>query len=477
MVTSGVTWTINTYRANNTGGNDNIINNGGLTVTGAGNLDIRKYITGSGSLTLNSTGTLTLGPAPNSGQTTWDCTYAGNTTITSGTLRIRGDYATANQTAPIPYGSGKGNVVFDAATNTAILNLNGRSININGLSQTTASTTNKVVNNGTGTSTLTVGNNNATSTFAGIVADNTGTGGTLALTKTGTGTLTLSGTNTYTGTTTVTGGTLAGSGCATSNTVVQTGATLAPGAGIGTFLCKGGTLASGATLAIEIDSTGDTADKLDSTVGNIDITGATVSFTEIGTGTIPAGTKLAIIDYTGKTLTGAFTGYAEGTSITVGANTFTLSYVDSSKVTLTSTTGASAYSIWASAHGITGQAFDGDFDKDGISNGLEWIFGGNPNGHDAAAPVTVTGDVTTGLTLVFTRNPDSIATTTLTVDWDTDLDVFAHSLSIGTVDVGPSGNNPTIDIDAPTAGKVTVHIPAANSVNGRLFARVHATQP
>jgi autotransporter-associated beta strand protein len=129
-------------------------------------------------------------------------TYRGNTTITLGTLQVGADGA-------IPNVSGKGNVVFSTAANTAILDINGINTTINGLSQAAASTTNQVVNNAVSTSrTLTVGNNNATTTFAGIVANNTGTGGTLALTKIGAGILTLQGANTYTGGTVVNGGTL-----------------------------------------------------------------------------------------------------------------------------------------------------------------------------------------------------------------------------------------------------------------------------
>src|SRR6185369_4145619 len=67
-----------------------------------------------------------------------------------------------------------------------------------------------VINSTAATSkTLSVGNNNATSSFAGLIKDNNGAGGTLALIKTGAGTLTLSGTNTFTGQLSVLAGTLA----------------------------------------------------------------------------------------------------------------------------------------------------------------------------------------------------------------------------------------------------------------------------
>ena len=67
-----------------------------------------------------------------------------------------------------------------------------------------------------GTAVLSAGSNNATTTFSGTLQNGAGT---LALTKSGTGTLTLSGTNTYSGATTVSAGTLrAGSGSALSAT-------------------------------------------------------------------------------------------------------------------------------------------------------------------------------------------------------------------------------------------------------------------
>jgi len=62
-----------------------------------------------------------------------------------------------------------------------------------------------VNNTAAGTPTLTVGGNDQSSTFSGTI---TNTAGTLALAKTGAGTLTLSGTNGYRGATTVNGGML-----------------------------------------------------------------------------------------------------------------------------------------------------------------------------------------------------------------------------------------------------------------------------
>jgi len=128
----------------------------------------------NGGLIKAGTGNLTLGGAN---------TYAGNTTVTAGILQLGASNVIAN-------GAGKGNVAINAAT--AVLDMNTFSETINGLS-----------GNGTvdtvagGTSTLTVGDNNQSSTFSGVIKN---TAGTLALTKIGTGVLTLTGNNTYSGT-------------------------------------------------------------------------------------------------------------------------------------------------------------------------------------------------------------------------------------------------------------------------------------
>ena len=167
------------------------------TVTeSTGTLTVGATISGSGGLTTSGTG-MTILAASNS--------YTGNTGIAEGTLQF-------GATGAIPTGAGTGNVVFTSAGASAVLDLGGSNATINGLSQPNASTTNVVVNNfaGAGQVTLSAGNNNATSTFGGVLADNNnGFGGTLALTKIGTGMLTLGGTNTYSGATTINGGTLA----------------------------------------------------------------------------------------------------------------------------------------------------------------------------------------------------------------------------------------------------------------------------
>jgi autotransporter-associated beta strand protein len=91
-----------------------------------------------------------------------------------------------------------------------------------------------------GNDTLIVGNGNATSNFGGVLKDNGAQ--TLALTKTGSGTLTLSGDSSYTGATLVSAGTLLVNG-SLGNTAVTVGAA-------GTF---GGSGSLGGNL--ELDAT------------------------------------------------------------------------------------------------------------------------------------------------------------------------------------------------------------------------------
>src|ERR1039458_5502896 len=154
--------------------NSVIVSNVSKTFTFTG-----SAIGGAGSLTKQGSGLLVLAQAN---------TYSGNTVISNGTVQIASPIA-------IPSGTGKGDV-----TVAGTLDLNTNSITINGLS-----------GNGTvdtvagGTPTLTVGNNNASSTFSGTLQNSSGS---LALTKTGNGTLVLSGTNAYTGATAVNQGSL-----------------------------------------------------------------------------------------------------------------------------------------------------------------------------------------------------------------------------------------------------------------------------
>lgn|GEM_PF-1623649 len=189
--------------------------NGGLNFTSTGSI----AMTGSGDRTLSLEGETTqnsvFGPSvgdPAGGRTfltkdrsnTWILgassvlTYSGDTDMDMGKLSM----GAVNQ---LPYGFGRGNVVFATSTDFSsqfdpVLELNGFDLNINGLSGALAGYGS--VDNSVGVHTFTLGNNNATAEFLGAI-----TGG-INLVKNGSGVQTLDGTNTYSGSTTVNGGAL-----------------------------------------------------------------------------------------------------------------------------------------------------------------------------------------------------------------------------------------------------------------------------
>ena len=199
-----------------------IYNNGALqfnSAAGASNIiTVNGVISGTGSVTQNNGGTTILGAAN---------TYTGTTVINAGMLKLATADALPNVTAMSMTGT-------PAAVGTT-LDLNGFNTAVGSLSGNLAvgATVGAVIKNGTSSATLTVGSLNTTTTFFGTLTDG---GGTLGLTKVGTGMLTLTGLNDYTGTTTVIGGVLnvaatgsLGTGplvVSNPNTVVGTGVVL-----------------------------------------------------------------------------------------------------------------------------------------------------------------------------------------------------------------------------------------------------------
>jgi fibronectin-binding autotransporter adhesin len=192
--------------------NDIVIGSGFTgTAVGTSNLVQTGVISGDGSLAKAGTGTLTL-----SGSNS----YAGNTTLTAGTIRVANANAMVNSSTLVFNG---GTLSGDGA---AYSFANAVSITANsGFSGSSSLTFSGITNLGTTTRTLTV--NNGTTTFSGVMA------GTAGLTKSGTGTLVLSGTaNTFTGKTTISSGTLVvaalsslGNPSAGANSIIDIGAT------------------------------------------------------------------------------------------------------------------------------------------------------------------------------------------------------------------------------------------------------------
>ncbi len=352
------------------------------------------------------------------------------------------------------------------------------------------------------------------------MAGATGTATTGGLTKTGGGTLTLTGTNTYSGATTINGGTLTiggggklGSGTYAGNMVVAGGAAFSyqssaaqtmsgvisgagalNHAGSGTLTLAGlntysgnttvnnGTLVLADNAGLKFVVTNASSNRLNGagTVtldGDFTIDTVAVSNTS-GSWTLVDVTTLAATF--GSTFSVA--GWSETAKVwTKNESGGTWTFTEATGVLALTGTGGSGYDLWASTppNSLSGgnAAFDFDYDNDGIDNGLEWILGGDPTRNDTPSILpAATGSAATGLTLVFNRGNSSVVGSTLVVEWGGDPGTLSNILVIGTTDVPVNGNHPSVDIDAPATDQVTVHIPAANAVAGKLFARLKATR-
>jgi autotransporter-associated beta strand protein len=213
-----------------------------------------------------------------------------------------------------------------------------------------------------GANTLAVGSNGLSTTFSGLLQDS-GRGGSLA--KIGNGILALTNANTYSGGTLVkrggllinntigsgTGngpvqvasGTLGGKGIIAGAVIVGTGgdknATLAPGPdGVGLITIQS-TLAFGsnATYKWNIQPTALKADEVVAQGVTID-SGALFSISGRGDATLPLRTVFTVISNTAATPTiGTFSNLADGSTVTVGSNTFQANYEggDGNDLTLT----------------------------------------------------------------------------------------------------------------------------------------------
>ena len=267
-----------------------------ITVTNVGDTaTISSALSGSNGLTKAGNGTLTL-----SGTNT----FTGGLTINTGTIKL-GSTGALNSTA-----NSQNAVTFGSAS-TGTLSINGNSVTIASLNTDTGNAGSTIVQNGStsaGTATLTIGNStNADSTYAGTIKN--GASGTLAINKTGLGTLNLSGANTYTGTTNLNQG-----------KIILSGGSLAGAVSI----------ANGSTLAASASAT----------VGSLSlVTGATLDLTS-------AGLSLS----SGLTATGGTLKYTFGNTLAV---TGALNLSGTVNITLTGDVTATTYDLLTFASGST----------------------------------------------------------------------------------------------------------------------------
>ncbi|MBN8460323.1 MAG: autotransporter-associated beta strand repeat-containing protein [Verrucomicrobia bacterium] len=206
-------------------------------------LTFNNGYTGSGTLTLQRSGTTGSTRTVNVNGTNSTSGYSGNVAvsgnISTDTLSLNINTATGwgtgsltvNQWATVTFGAAINSTNSPLTVNTnGTVNLGAYSSSIGALSGTGGTI------QGTATSSALTVNQASATTYAGTLA--TTAGNNLAFTKAGSGILTLSGNNTYTGATTVSAGTLLVSG-ALGSTAVSVAANATVG-GTGTL---GGTLA------------------------------------------------------------------------------------------------------------------------------------------------------------------------------------------------------------------------------------------
>lgn len=247
---------------------------------------------------------------------------------------------------------------------------------------------------------------------------NSSTGG---LTKLGAGRLTIAGAATYTGATvlnggslivngslatgsavTVTSGDFGGDGTIGGDVTVAAAGNLAPGASTGSLTIDGNldisAMAGGAgKLKFELDSLAGPND-LVTTGGTLalgdlaldDLTVTNLGFLEAGTYTLITSSGITgTVDGTPAEIVPGFNG-----KLQISGNNLVL---------VVTAVGANNYGTWATANGITGEPFHGDFDKDGLSNGVEYALGLTPT-----APGLPAGSLS-GNVLSFTKGTEAIA--------------------------------------------------------------------
>lgn len=222
-----------------------------------------------------------------------------------------------------------------------------------------------------------------------------------ALTKAGTGKLTLTATgSSYTGATAVnagtllvngtktgagavtvaTTGTLGGSGSIAGAVTVQSGGTLAPGADVGNLsFTSTVNLQTGSTYAAEIAGAASN-DKIVAT-GAVTANG-TVKVILVG-GYVPA--SGAIFDLVDATITGTPAFDFTAATLPVGMSWDTTAFATNGTITVSGAP-SDPFTTWATANNVTGGK-NGDDDGDGVSNLLEFATAADPKNGSSGARV------------------------------------------------------------------------------------------
>jgi len=412
------------------------LGNGALAKSGTGTLTLSGASDFTGPVTVNA-GRLTLANSGALGTTPKDLSMQGGN---------RSLFLTNNITLPASLtlvlstnssdGSGLNN---DSGNNTILGNIN-YNFGIPGLN--IASTTGTLSIAGditlvTSSRTLTFGGaSESDNLVSGDIGENSSA--VMPVTKQGTGKWIFSGTNTYKGNTTVSAGTLV---------LANGGSTrLRPAAdGSSNKITGTGTLTLDGALAIDLTNA---------------TTASSWLLVEVDTLTESYGGNFTVTDFTE---TPADSGIWKRT---VGSNTYTFTQATG---LLTRETATNTYANWLAAN-PPATGFDTDSDLDGVPNGIENVFGTNPNAFTAGLTQIAAGPAS--VTYQHPLNPTIAGDISYAYEWSTDL---VQWLPGGATNTG--GTTATITPGTPVGGVVTVTTTVTAGSPGKLFTRLKATQP
>ena len=436
-------------------------------------------------------------------------------TIAAGTISLGNGNSTAGTVGALRY-TGTTPASTDRVINLAGTTAGGTLNALDGFEAITY--TSDLTATGVGAKTLNLnGTNTLANTVAGKIVDSSA--GATSVFKGGAGTWVLSADNPYTGTTTVSVGTLvvngthntggaytvstAGilSGTGTISAPVAVTGIIAPGPGIGILSTGPLSLNNQSTLAIDINTSTATADRIIVT-GDVTRPGANVNLAlnDLGSNAaLPNGTKLTLVDYSGAwdpASTVLFNAVAvpNNTDIILGANTFTVKYDDGTAMTLTAVNSVTAYESWINGYLAqiplaADRLPNADPDKDGSSNVVEFALNGNPaSGSDDGKQMTSTADsadagTSPDLTLTIAvrdgavLSPGPGGSATLTVDGI--IYNVQGSLTLATPFASPVSEVTPFPMDpAPATGWTarTFRLDASDGLPGKGFMRLSVSQ-
>jgi autotransporter-associated beta strand protein len=515
-----------------------------FTFSGAGNVSVTGQIEdtsatavtsiaklGGGTLALSGNNSFTGGVNLNGG--------TGNNTNPVGSLRVKSntalgaDAAVANVDMTFSTGTAIGAVELEGGitVNNKLLKIGGRTVSAASATLRNVSGSNTwnggisisnagggyAIDNQAGTLTLGGTLSNSVNSGRGLVfygAGNTSITGVIAntsptittsITKSGTGTMTLSGANTHSFGTSLTQGTLtvAGGGTLGATTVPLTvsnsNTTAAGTASILNLSTAANTVTGSLAGTVSTPSSGTNTATINTQTGRDFTVNQTVAGTYAGAITGAGSVTLGNLSTNTLTLSGAntYTGattvnagtlklntayLADASSVTVASGAFlNLNYTGTDTVAALSLAGvalpnglydsthasgrltgsgkiqvgavvAANYSTWAVANGITGQPASGDFDKDGLTNLVEYALGLNPT-TSSVPPGTFNGSL-----LSFTKG---IAAKT---NGDVTYEIEQSTTLTGWTVVVPN---------APASATISYTLPSGQS---KEFARLKITQ-